>query len=164
VITNATPSVTAVFAALPSGKRAFDVIPQGNGHVNVSPSAAYYSAGTVLTLTAIPEDGQAFLGWSGDGTGSAVSQSVSLNTNKIITASFTARPQLQISPLDGLTPDGFRASFAGQLGTAYNVLASTDLRTWDVIATMTNMLGTVQFNDPLATNSPVRFYRAVVGQ
>ena len=161
VITNTTPSVSAVFVGLPVGRRALTVSARGAGHVNVSSNALYYTNGTVLTLTAVPDQGQAFLGWSGDGSGNQASLPVTLNSNKVVTANFSGTFQLNLSPLDGMTPDGFRASFAGQLGAAYTLLASTNLETWEPVGTMTNRLGTVQMNDPLATNSRARFYRAV---
>jgi hypothetical protein len=33
---------------------------------------------------------------------------------------------------------------------------------WTSLATVTNLHGTVQFTDPAATNTPSRFYRAVL--
>jgi len=53
-----------VFASLPGGKRALTVISRGNGQVNVSPSAAI-TRWKVLTLSALPDDGQSISGWSG---------------------------------------------------------------------------------------------------
>lgn len=157
-----TPTVSAVFATLPGGKRALTVIPRGRGSVDRAPSPLYYTSGAVVALTAVPNSGQGFLGWSGDLTGAVATVSVILNSNKIITANFTARPQIAVSSLDGMTPEGFRASFAGQLGAAYTFEASSNLETWGPIGTLTNTLGTVQFNDPVATNSPARAYRAIL--
>jgi len=162
VASNANPSVSALFGALPDGDRTLTVTAHGHGHVTISSNAPYYANGTGLVLTAVPEPGQSFLSWSGDGSGSFSTLSVTLTTNKIILADFTARPQLQVSPLGGMLPQGFRASFVGQVGTGYRVLASTNLVTWDIIGAATNTLGTVQFNDPQATNQSARFYRAEV--
>lgn len=49
----------------------------------------------------------------------------------------------------------------GEFGAAYNILSSTNLLDWSPVGVVTNTLGTVQFTDPGATNSPARFYRSV---
>jgi len=162
VVSSATPAISAVFAALPTGKRALTVVTHGNGHVDVSPRASYYDAGTVVHLTAVPDVGQAFVKWSVQGSGNQPSLAITLNSDKFVIAEMTTRPQFKITALDGMTPEGFRATFTGELGQAYDVLASTDLRTWDPIGTLTNTFGTIQFTDPLATNAPIRFYEAML--
>ena len=68
-VTNASPVVTAVFAALPGGTHALTVVPEGFGAVTASPRAYRYNTGTNVTLTALPDAGQSFLGWSGGASG-----------------------------------------------------------------------------------------------
>lgn len=58
------------------------------GSVTVSPLQAIYADGQVVTLTAIPDAGNMFIGWSGDLTGSASPATVAMNASKTITASF----------------------------------------------------------------------------
>lgn len=159
-ITNNSPSVTALFATLPAGKRTLTVVTRGNGRVDAAPSAPYYNTGTVVALTAVAGPGEEFTGWSDALTGSAPAGSVTLNTHKTVTAHFTARPRIRVSPWDGWTPEGFRTSLEGRPGTVYVFEASTNLRSWVPAGTVTNTLGAAQFTDPLATNSPARFYRA----
>ena len=65
----------------------------------------------------------------------------------------------------GRTADGtFQATVA--CAATNNVLcvleASTDLVQWTKLSVRTNTTGTVQFDDPGATNRPARFYRVVV--
>jgi hypothetical protein len=58
----------------------------------------------------------------------------------------------------------FRFTLYGVPGSAYQVLASTNLVNWEtqatVIVPVTNTSGTVLFIDSLSTNFPRRFYRA----
>lgn len=72
------------------------------------------------------------------------------------------RPTMRaVTPLEGLNEDGFRMAVLGEFGAAYNILSSTNLLDWSPVGVVTNTLGTVQFTDPGATNSPARFYRSV---
>ena len=68
----------------------------GGGSVTKSPDQANYSEGTVVTLTATPNLGWTFAGWSGDASGSVSPTTVTMNGNKAVTATFTA-PQYTIT-------------------------------------------------------------------
>ncbi|WP_034061350.1 InlB B-repeat-containing protein [Lacinutrix jangbogonensis] len=61
-----------------------------NGSVNVSPGniGYIYNYGTNLTITAIPNAGYQFVGWSGDASGSANPLSLVMDADKSITAIF----------------------------------------------------------------------------
>jgi uncharacterized repeat protein (TIGR02543 family) len=50
----------------------------------------YYPSGTPVTLTATPNTGYSFSGWSGDLSGTANPTSVTMNGPKTVTANFTA--------------------------------------------------------------------------
>jgi uncharacterized repeat protein (TIGR02543 family) len=65
----------------------------GSGSVN--PSGGTYAAGTVVTLTATPNAGYQFSGWSGDLSGSANPATITMSANKNITATFTVLPPIQ---------------------------------------------------------------------
>ena len=65
------------------------VSPGGSGSVTKSPDMAAYPAGTVVTLTANPGAGYAFSSWSGAVTGTANPTTVTMNSNKSVTATFT---------------------------------------------------------------------------
>lgn len=60
-----------------------------NGSITKSPSAASYDSGTSVTLTAVPATGYEFTAWSGDASGSTNPKTVTMNSNKSITATFT---------------------------------------------------------------------------
>jgi uncharacterized repeat protein (TIGR02543 family) len=61
----------------------------GYGSVTKSPSLATYTSGTTVTLTPNGVSGWSFSGWSGDLTGSANPATVTMTSNKVITATFT---------------------------------------------------------------------------
>ena len=45
---------------------------------------------------------------------------------------------------------------------AFEVQAPTDLKQWSPVSSVTNLTGTLEFNDPDAANLMQRFYRAVL--
>jgi hypothetical protein len=53
---------------------------------------------------------------------------------------------------------------SGEAGRTYRIEASTDLRTWTVLGTVTAAAGPQPFNDSAATSLPQRFYRAIASQ
>lgn len=69
-----------------------------NGTVTKTPNLANYSPGTMVTLTAVPNAGYSFTGWSVDATGSTNPLTISMTSNKNITASFAALPAVGIGP------------------------------------------------------------------
>jgi len=68
------------------------VSPSANGTVNVSPDQASYSHGTVVTLTAVPNDGYSFSNWTGDLSGGQNPISVIMDADKTLSASFSLVP------------------------------------------------------------------------
>lgn len=61
-----------------------------NGTVTKSPNKASFSSGETVTLIAVPNVGYAFGGWSGSATGSASVITITMNSNKVVTANFAA--------------------------------------------------------------------------
>ena len=61
----------------------------GGGHVTKVPDQASYQGGTEVTLNATADPACTFLGWSGDLSGSEPSKTLVMNSNKIVTATFT---------------------------------------------------------------------------
>ncbi len=58
------------------------------GTITRAPDQATYLHGSVVTLTAAPQPGWTFLGWSGDLTGGANPAAVTMTAAKAITATF----------------------------------------------------------------------------
>ncbi len=160
-VTNANPTVSSIFGATPAGQAALTVQVNGQGRVNAVPQANAYTLNQAVTLTAVPDAGQSFVNWSGDASGTQNPLPVTMSAAKVITANFTTRPSLRASQagLEGLTPAGFRLTLAGTPAT-YEVLGSTNLSTWELLGSVTNVFGEVQFTDPDASQTPARFYRA----
>jgi hypothetical protein len=59
-----------------------------NGVVVVNPASTNYAQGDIVTLTATPNVGYQFVGWSGHASGTTNQISVLMNTNKIIVPRF----------------------------------------------------------------------------
>ena len=65
-----------------------DVNTNGNGSVASSPTGRDFNAGTVVTLTATPNAGQPWTGWTGGCTGISRTCTVTMNANTAVTANF----------------------------------------------------------------------------
>ena len=74
------------------GPFALTVNTVGTGTVSNSPDQPTYPSGTIVMLTATPGAGFTFTAWSGAATGNTNPLTVSMTTNKTITATFTAIP------------------------------------------------------------------------
>ncbi|MCB0063200.1 MAG: hypothetical protein KDE19_13850, partial [Caldilineaceae bacterium] len=70
---------------------------QGNGQVKISPQKANYAYNELVTLTAIPDAGFQFTGWSGSLTGVQNPVTVRMRNNITVTASFEASAAPPIS-------------------------------------------------------------------
>lgn len=70
---------------------------QGSGTVSRNPTNSVYPEGAVVTITATPGAGWLFGGWTGDASGVMNPLNVFMNTNKVITANFSAIPSFTLS-------------------------------------------------------------------
>ncbi len=88
---NSNKSVTANFVQSGSANYTLtiNVSPQGSGVVYLNPSGGVYTAGTQVTLTATANSGYVFSSWSGDLTGTTNHTTITMNSNKSVTANFT---------------------------------------------------------------------------
>jgi hypothetical protein len=77
--------------------------PTAGGSIGRSPNAASYAAGTVVTLTANANPGYHFVNWSGDLTGTTNPTTITMSTNRSVTAVFAAET-LAPAPPDLLSP------------------------------------------------------------
>jgi uncharacterized repeat protein (TIGR02543 family) len=92
---DANKTVTANFSIAPP--RMLSVTITGSGFVVKTPNQSSYLSGTVVTLTANPLAGSTFAGWSGDLTGSTKSTTITMNANKIVTATFVPIPSYTLA-------------------------------------------------------------------
>jgi hypothetical protein len=163
-ILNPTQTVSSIFGPLPAGQVSLTVLINGGGRVTVNPRANAYALNQTVDLSAVPDSGQVFFSWTGDATGSQNPLSVSMSQSRVITANFSGHPSLRVSlpGLEGLIPEGFRFTLLSAPQTSWQILGSTNLNNWDLLGTVTNTSGTVQFTDPTALGRSARFYRALL--
>ncbi|GAB3844788.1 hypothetical protein GCM10028822_02440 [Hymenobacter terrigena] len=90
VTMTANKTVTATFTAAPPATYALTVTASGSGTVAKNPDQTSYANGASVTLTATAAAGYQFSGWSGDASGTTNPLTVTMTTNKNITATFTA--------------------------------------------------------------------------
>jgi hypothetical protein len=164
-ITNAAPVISALFVSLPGNAASLTIQTSGNGRVRATPQANTYSLNSIVALTAIPNAGQQFLGWSGAASGSSTNFSLTMNQSKTVIATFSQLPSLSVAaPLNGLFNSGFRLTITSDFGAVCDLEASTNLPNWYSIITITNTYGTAQFTDPEATTNHDTFYRLILPQ
>jgi hypothetical protein len=60
----------------------------GAGEVKLEPPGATYDEGTIVTVTAIPQAGSEFAGWSGDLSGPANPRTIAMDGDKQVVATF----------------------------------------------------------------------------
>jgi hypothetical protein len=138
-------------------------VPLGHGAVSISPQSNTYPMGQSVTLTATPQAGKAFLGWSGGVTNTENPLMITLNQSEIIYANFATNDllSLQVRPGMGMT-DGAELNLDGELGVHYRLDGSTNLMDWVPLIELTNYVGDIHYIDTNAPPMPYHFYRAVV--
>ncbi|MFW6218646.1 MAG: InlB B-repeat-containing protein [Bacteroidota bacterium] len=64
-----------------------------NGRIFTEPVDIFFDAGTVVTLKAEPDGGYSFVNWDGDISGNDDSTTITMDSDKIVTANFMLQPQ-----------------------------------------------------------------------
>jgi uncharacterized repeat protein (TIGR02543 family) len=113
----------AVTATFIQNQYTLTITTVGSGSVSKSPSLATYTWGTIVTLTASPATGWSFSSWSGDASGTSLSTTVNMTSNKAVTATFT---QIPVGGHAAPIAIGKEASplLASQIGLAFALLAA----------------------------------------
>jgi chitodextrinase len=91
------------------------VSPSGSG--TISPASGIYDGGSEVTLKATPESGWSFVEWSGDTTGKTNPITITMDSDKSITARFSTPPTAQISLNSTTVKIGEGASFSAEGST-----------------------------------------------
>jgi hypothetical protein len=119
-----------------------------NGRVVASPDLPYYTMGQVVTLTAIPDTGQDFLGWGGAATGTKTSIALVMSANETVSASFGIPLSVALDNQNLVWTTGGNASWYGQTavtedGTnaAQSGLITDSQQSW--------LQGAVNINEPM---------------
>ncbi len=101
-------TISATFVQNPPPEYSLTVNATNRAVVKV-PDSTSYAEGTVVRLTAVPNTGYHFAGWTGDLTGSVNPDSILMNGNKIVTANFAINQYVIDASADtggSITPEG----------------------------------------------------------
>lgn len=101
-----------------------------SGTTNPSPGSYEYDEGTAVTISANPINGYTFSGWSGDYTGTANPATITMDSDKTITANFSAI--LLSAPVPNLTSSA-TVTATSEYSSAYRVTNVIDgiIGAWD---------------------------------
>jgi len=135
---------------LPAVEYTLTVTTAGSGSVAKVPDQASYQAGASVQLTATASPGWSFSGWIGDLSGSTNPASVTMDSNKQITATFTQQAwNLQ---LDGMSKVTLPQSEFETMAAAFPVSWVNGADTWSGVA-LWRLVGKVDDVDPATMNS-----------
>ena len=98
-------ALMGIFAAVggfdePEEKFTLTIYVEGQGTTHPSPGTYKYEEGHQIPITPVPDPGHEFDRWSGDYSGTSPTLSITMDTDKSITASFKAIP---ITPVEKFT-------------------------------------------------------------
>ncbi len=99
----------------------------GLGTVSANPTGGSYDDGTVVSLTATPDAGYQFDGWSGDATGTQNPINVTMDANKTVTATFSQTGTTYNAPYDIPRFQGFIGECKLQAPTSSTAATQSDL-------------------------------------
>ena len=118
-------NVTAHFTAIPT----YDLTTSVEGEGTVSPESGTYVEGSEVELTATPAYGWVFDHWSGDLSGSDNPSTLTMDSDKNVTAHFTELPtyELEVSvdgpgsvnPESGIYPEGTQVEIIATANEGY---------------------------------------------
>jgi hypothetical protein len=134
----------------------------GAGHTVIEPNLPSYTAGQSVTLTAVPDEGNVFAGWSGDTTDLTSNPlTITMNSNKTITAIFNSTTTPLVSgSLELLANGHFQFTITGPAAAALIIDAVNGLGSpWIPIQTNSPFHGTFVFEDQETGSFSNRFYR-----
>jgi hypothetical protein len=167
-------------ANLLDGVRIYDIThpgrPQPAGHINTGGTASDVVVARDLAYVANGSDGLRIYDVSHPNRAFCVAQASDCTPAQTVTVAgrfaFVASGQAGVAiyytggPVPHLEPtrtaEGTRLVIHGMPGDQYRILASSDLRTWEPLAAVTNETGRIEVPDPAAKKSASRFYRAAM--
>lgn len=162
-IRRAQPEVAAGFGALSPTERSLTVEIEGSGRVTSNPTGNHVRVGTSVSLVAMPDAGQEFLGWAGDASGGENPLILLADRNLNLTARFTQKPLIEVGRYEATsTQFSIWLTVNGRTGSRYQI-ESTDKfgLTWVPQGVVTNILGSVDFITS-GQKDALRFFRASV--
>jgi hypothetical protein len=159
VVTNANPTVSSLFAAIPDGQVLLNIPVAGSGYVTANPDRNVFNAGEQVTLTAVPGPGQSFFGWTGAYMGMQTPLTMVMDGDKTIQANFE-NYRIELLPL-GLDNGIFRLTLHGPVGLNYKLQGTRNLVDWLDILTTNSMFNDIPLADPGAAGISYKYYRVL---
>ena len=92
IIMDSDKSITAHFAIVKATTYSLSVSVSPSGGGSVSPSEGEYEEGTEVTVTATPASDYTFYYWGDDASGSVATTTITMDSDKSITAHFASKP------------------------------------------------------------------------
>ncbi len=145
VTMNSNKTITANFQQLQPNQYTItiQINPAGAGTVTKNPNQPAYTAGTQVILTATPNTGYQFSGWSGGITGTQNPITVTVNSNLTITANFTSTGGGGTG--GGTTPSGTlyiadNPLTAGKTTTFRNLKSGEEVKIYNILGVEVNSL------------------------
>lgn len=114
LVMNSNKTIVANFTTIATYKLNTTVV--GIGEIILSPAGGEYAAGTVVTLTAKFVLGSTFTGWSGDLSGTTSPTTITMNSVKNVTATFSSNYSFNFDKVIGFASapgDGFAGPTTG---------------------------------------------------
>lgn len=96
------------------------------GTTDPSPGTYTYDSGTTVTITAIPDSGFIFGEWSGDASGKSNPITITMDSNKTVTAEFTSQYTLSINSSEGGTTNPSPGTYTYDSGTEVTIKATPE--------------------------------------
>ncbi|NLD71791.1 MAG: InlB B-repeat-containing protein, partial [Chloroflexi bacterium] len=96
----------------------------GQGAVDIDPDQAAYAYGDEVALTALPEPGWTFVGWSGDASGTTNPLTVTISGDTDITATFALAVEEPENPVPILTSLDPSEAVIGDPGFSLKVMGT----------------------------------------
>jgi len=158
-LTNGNPGVAALFASLAGEQVSLVALVEGSGTLNGSPAANVFTNGQHITLTALPDADQVFLGWSGDVTAPST-RAAGHGRQQDRDRDFCRRGAVSRVAI-GVRHERVLLTMKGVPGFVFDLQASADLASWNRLETLTNLNGILNYQHWAATNQPWLFYRVV---
>ena len=96
IVMNSDKTITANFSEIPP-QYSLTINTDGQGSVTLNPPGGIYDEGTEVILTATPESGHLFSGWSDSLVSTENPDTIIMNSEKVVTATFTPIPQYTLN-------------------------------------------------------------------
>ena len=129
------------------------------GRVILSPNRPYYTNGESVTLTAVPDGGQSFLGWSGAIVSTQTVVNLSMSSHKTVVAAFGLPLPVALNDTNLVWVTGGTTPWSGQTQISYDgVGAAQSGKVSD------NQQSTLQFTTNLTQSAQLGFWWKVSSQ